>query len=97
MSLAKEVGYFFGFLPAMASDHTPMYYYRAYSKNRCELAGVCNCLLDQGYVTAIAYRKKSRATITQGGHIKLTSYHFIGVIILTITWLCYPCRVKITC
>ena len=30
-SLAKEVGYFSGFLPAMASDHTAMNYYRAYS------------------------------------------------------------------
>ena len=35
-SLAKEVGYFSGFFPVMASDHTPMNYYRAYSKNRCD-------------------------------------------------------------
>ena len=35
VNLAKENGYFSSFLPAMASDHTPMKYYRAYSKNRC--------------------------------------------------------------
>ena len=33
-SLAKTVGYFSSFLSTMVSDHTPMNYYRAYSKNR---------------------------------------------------------------
>ena len=31
----KKSTVFHCFLPAMASDHTPMNYYRAYSKNRC--------------------------------------------------------------